>query len=244
MTIFDLFHPKWRNPDPDVRKKFVDRTGNQTLLAKIATSDSEKDVRKTAVKKLEDQSLLAEIAKNDKEKEIRETAIRTITDQEILIHVGNNSNDYPLSLRKLVISKIRNDTIREELKNKLQHVETGLFGSFSIEEKHFLRAQKPNLLRMILHKRNSTTAAVADTKVSRVPKGTNSSTLNRLTKDELNALIRVDELSLKSQPPRQQQSRCRCGNIQRDPHNYPLGWKIHGGLKLFPCLFGSQPRSA
>lgn len=52
MSVFDIFKPKCKHSDPQVRNRAVKELDDQELLLKIAMSDTDPSVRGTAVKKL------------------------------------------------------------------------------------------------------------------------------------------------------------------------------------------------
>jgi hypothetical protein len=120
MKLFDLFCPKWRHPDYQVRLKAIKSLGNQSVLAKIAMNDSNAVVRKAAVEMLNDQAVLAEVAKNDNDILVRKAAIkagiRKISDQTTLVKLAmNDSND---SVREAAVENITDQIVLAEIAKK------------------------------------------------------------------------------------------------------------------------------
>lgn len=66
MELMDLFRPKWRRSNPDVRLKAIAELTDQAILAKMARSDWGREVRLTAAARVQDgtvaQSVYAELA--------------------------------------------------------------------------------------------------------------------------------------------------------------------------------------
>jgi len=52
MKFSDLFIPRWRHSDPQVRQKAVEKLKDAGLLAQIAEKDEYDNVRETAKKRL------------------------------------------------------------------------------------------------------------------------------------------------------------------------------------------------
>jgi len=76
MGFIDLFRPKWRHSDIDVRAEAVRSLGADqfTALVQVAQKDKDARVRRIAVKRLDDPRLLADIAVHDPDEGIRELA--------------------------------------------------------------------------------------------------------------------------------------------------------------------------
>ncbi len=54
MKFSDLFIPRWRNSNPDVRKKELLKIEDVVLLAQIAEKDEDSSVRQAASSRLKD----------------------------------------------------------------------------------------------------------------------------------------------------------------------------------------------
>jgi hypothetical protein len=76
MSFIDLFRPKWRHSDVDVRTEAVRNLGPEQVdvLVKVAREDKDARVRRIAVKRLEDAAVLEDLAARDPDAGIRELA--------------------------------------------------------------------------------------------------------------------------------------------------------------------------
>lgn len=77
-----------KDENEDVRRLAVTKVTDQSVLAKVAKTDTHAGVRKEAVKKVTDQSLLAEVAMTDDDGEVRTEAVEKITNQSVLAKVA------------------------------------------------------------------------------------------------------------------------------------------------------------
>jgi hypothetical protein len=76
MSFADLFRPKWKNSNPEVRAEAVRQLGDDQaqLLATIARQDQDARVRRIAVKRIADAELLYELAEHDPDQSLRDAA--------------------------------------------------------------------------------------------------------------------------------------------------------------------------
>src|SRR3990170_4495420 len=76
MGFFDLFRPKWRHSDSEVRAEAVRQLGPDDLatLTEVARHDPDARVRRIAVKKLDDPEVLGELARTDADEALRAAA--------------------------------------------------------------------------------------------------------------------------------------------------------------------------
>ncbi len=65
MSLFNLFRPKWKHSDSQVRKEAVRKIKDQAILFEIAKSDTDENVCKQAVENINDQEILLEISRPD-----------------------------------------------------------------------------------------------------------------------------------------------------------------------------------
>lgn len=109
MSIIDLFRPKYKHSNAEIRMKSVENLNDQKLLVKIATEDENIGVKKRAINKLVDQKILFKIATESENNDLRKTAINKITDQEILFKIAmeGENND----LKKTAINRITDQEI-------------------------------------------------------------------------------------------------------------------------------------
>src|SRR5689334_5401269 len=77
MAFSDLFKPKWKHSNPEVRAEAVRALGDDeaTLLATIARNDSDARVRRLAVKRIVDADVLSDVATHDPDESLRKAAI-------------------------------------------------------------------------------------------------------------------------------------------------------------------------
>ena len=115
-SVLDLFRPRWRHSDWSVRLAAVERLADQTLLAKIATSDGHERVRQAAVKRLADQAVLAKIAASDEDHNVREVALRMLidaverlTDQALLARIA--TSDGHERVRQAAVERLTDQTL-------------------------------------------------------------------------------------------------------------------------------------
>ncbi len=85
MGFADLFKPKWKHSNPDVRAEAVRALGDDeaTLLAAIARSDADARVRRLAVKRIVDADVLSDVAAHDPDESLRKAAIEKA--EEVLV---------------------------------------------------------------------------------------------------------------------------------------------------------------
>ncbi len=55
MGLMDIFKPKWKHSDPEIRILGVNKLSDQAMLAEVAKGDEDYLVRETAVDRIEDQ---------------------------------------------------------------------------------------------------------------------------------------------------------------------------------------------
>jgi len=77
MGFSDLFKPKWKHSNPEVRAEAVRALGEDeaALLATIAKNDSDARVRRLAVKRIVDAGVLSEVAAKDPDESLRKAAV-------------------------------------------------------------------------------------------------------------------------------------------------------------------------
>ena len=93
MGVFDLFRPKWKHSDPDVRVAAANETGDESILIEMAAKDREWFVRHNAFDVLRSrncgQHVYAHLARHAGDEEIRRKAIKRLTDQAVLQDVAS-----------------------------------------------------------------------------------------------------------------------------------------------------------
>src|SRR5437016_3177437 len=85
MGFTDLFRPKWKHSDPEVRAEAVRQLGDDqaALLATIAKSDADARVRRIALKRIDDADVLTDVAAHDPDEGMRKAAIEKA--EEVLL---------------------------------------------------------------------------------------------------------------------------------------------------------------
>lgn len=144
MGLMDIFRPKWKHSDSNVRMAAVETLTDQVVLAEIARTDENRKVceaafgkltdqsilagiarigweedyvRVAAIQKLADQALLAEIAKTDEKWVVREAAVRKMTDQSILAGIARKflEEDH---VRVAAVERLTDQTLLAEIVQK------------------------------------------------------------------------------------------------------------------------------
>src|SRR5438067_12130274 len=102
MGFADLFKPKWKHSNPDVRAEAVRVLSDEdaALLASIARSDADARVRRIAVKRIVDADVLSDVAAHDPDEGLRKAAIEKA--EEVLVSAAVGGDDDALeSLAKI-----------------------------------------------------------------------------------------------------------------------------------------------
>src|ERR1035441_4504840 len=98
MEFMDLFRPKWRHSEANVRLAAVRMLTDQNILAQVAKTADFDDVRIAAVEELNDESVLTEFAGADRNWDVRLAAVRKLTDQGSLAIVAKFQSAVHVSL--------------------------------------------------------------------------------------------------------------------------------------------------
>jgi hypothetical protein len=101
MGFFDLFRPKWKHSDADVRAEAVKQLGtdDDKPLAEVLKHDPDARIRRLALKKIDDPQLLGEVAEADPDEALRRDAAEKA--QSVLQSVANADGDEARSLNAL-----------------------------------------------------------------------------------------------------------------------------------------------
>lgn len=95
-----LFTPAWKGKNEKKALAYVEKCGDQTTLATIATYAELATVRLAAVGKLKDQSVLSEIVRNERENlQIRRAAMANITDENNFANLAYTLPDEDIQLK-------------------------------------------------------------------------------------------------------------------------------------------------
>lgn len=114
----NFFIPKWKHPNPEIRKKAIMKLKDSNLLIQMAKNDENSKVRREAVKRLEDQLIIAYVAQNDKSPIVRRAAVEMLQDQAVLSEIVKNDEDSGVRIeavdkiedKSVLIYVARNDT--------------------------------------------------------------------------------------------------------------------------------------
>jgi hypothetical protein len=93
MGLFDLFRPKWKHSNPDVRIAAANEATDENVLIEMAAKDREWFVRHNAFDQLRarncGQHVYAHLAQHAGDEEIRRKAIKKLTDRSVLQEVAS-----------------------------------------------------------------------------------------------------------------------------------------------------------
>jgi hypothetical protein len=92
MGFSDLFKPKWKHSNPEVRAEAVRALGDDeaALLATIARNDTDARVRRLAVKRIVDADVLSDVAAHDPDEGLRKAAIEKAEEVLLSAAVGGD----------------------------------------------------------------------------------------------------------------------------------------------------------
>jgi hypothetical protein len=101
MGLLDLFKPKWKHSDAEVRSDAVRQLGegDKATLAEIARGDEDARVRRIALKKIVDADLLKELSEHDPDEALRRTAAEKAA--ELWLAAALAQGDEPRSVAAL-----------------------------------------------------------------------------------------------------------------------------------------------
>ena len=95
MGFTDLFKPKYKHSNPDVRKEAINNINHLEILYDIVNTEDNEEVKQVALNKM-DEIYISIVESNAPEKEQR-NAIRKIRNEDFLIKVVKSYNENPLS---------------------------------------------------------------------------------------------------------------------------------------------------
>jgi hypothetical protein len=124
MGLFDLFRPKWKHSDPDVRIAAASEISDENILIEMAAKDREWFVRHNAFDLLRShhcgQHVYAQLARHAGDEEIRRKAIKRLTDQTVLQEVA--SGDKYRYIRDAAEHRL--EELRENLWGEVEHAQS------------------------------------------------------------------------------------------------------------------------
>jgi hypothetical protein len=103
MGLADLFRPKWRHSNPEVRIEAVRQLGEDqtTVLATVAERDPDARVRRVALKRIDDVALLYRVAEHDPDPALREAAADRADERVLASANGDDERAALAALEKL-----------------------------------------------------------------------------------------------------------------------------------------------
>lgn len=124
MSLLDLFKPKWKHSNPDVRKEALQNIFDQEILSEIALKDRNISVRETALERINNNQMLINIIKKTNQDRfgffIRKV-IEKLTDNSLLYDYINDKNTYTY-LKRIAIQRLTSKDLLSELLEKDDNV--------------------------------------------------------------------------------------------------------------------------
>ncbi|OGR30100.1 MAG: hypothetical protein A2139_11685 [Desulfobacca sp. RBG_16_60_12] len=90
MGFFDIFKPKWKHTNVDIRREAIIQLEDQSILSEIAETDPDEEIRNEAIKRINDPSVLAKILNKDRSTIEKRVAI--LSDEEEVIFKRHNND--------------------------------------------------------------------------------------------------------------------------------------------------------
>ncbi len=116
----NLFKPKYKNSNWEVRLEAVKELTDENILIDIAYNDETSSIRHEAVKKITNQEVLIDILKTDNDKWVCMEAVEKITDVNVLSEIAETHYNDDVRLKAAV--KSNNEKVLEELLLKYEDV--------------------------------------------------------------------------------------------------------------------------
>lgn len=135
MNFFNLFRPKWKNSDPDVRLKAVEKLTDPQILAEIVRTEKYYKVRLLAASKLDDQPTITEMA-NDHNWQIRQAAIQKMTDQKLLAKIARE--DKWEAVQDAAVERLDDQQLLAEIAVVHQHYKVRESASSKMKDKNLI----------------------------------------------------------------------------------------------------------
>jgi len=148
MGLFDLFRPKWKHSDVEVRTEAVRNLGadDHETLVRVAREDGDVRVRRIAVKRIEDSAVLEDIAARDADAGIRELASSKAA--ELLVGAA-------LGGRAAALDRLKNDRDLAEV------VRRAAPGDAELRKNALLRIKDDRVLADLVRKSEAETRSTA-----------------------------------------------------------------------------------
>jgi hypothetical protein len=143
MGFLDLFRPKWRHSDVEVRSEAVRELDDAALLARVLEGDDEPRIRRIALKKISDLDAILRAAERDADAGVREAAMEkasarllgaaTGDDEEAARRAIERLTERDLAqvartahepaIRKLALGKVKDERLLAEVARKAEDAE-------------------------------------------------------------------------------------------------------------------------
>ena len=158
MGFLDLFRPKWRHSDVEIRAEAVRDLDDAALLARVLEGDEEPRIRRIALKKVNDLDLILRVAEKDADAGVREAArekasarllgdatgddedaaraaLERLTEKD-LAHVARTAN--APEIRKAALAKLKDERLLAEVARRAEDGETRLSAANRVTEPKLL----------------------------------------------------------------------------------------------------------
>ncbi len=139
MKIIDLFRPRWRHSDPDVRLAAVDRITNPATLRKIARRSTDERLRLEAGKRLADLDVLRDLARWASDDTLRLEAALFARDESCLTAFALGS--WSIAQGQIAVAHIRNPLLLRRVARSAKQDTVRLGAALKLDD--------PNLLRQV-----------------------------------------------------------------------------------------------
>ena len=198
MKLFqNLFKPKWKNKDPDIRKQaliHLDKESNQDVFMQIATHDPSPELRLLALKRITDLAAVNKIAHADSDNNIQELGNKILCQMLSGEAEGSLDNDQ----RQEKISQLDNHKVLEYIAQKGVTPALRLTAIKKVNRESLLGNLAINDNDAKIRK-TAVTQITQKSTLERVFKTTKTKdkVISRIAKEKLDAMIREEELPIK-----------------------------------------------
>jgi hypothetical protein len=104
MSFADLFKPRWRHSDVEVRRRAVKTLTDPATLARVAKDETDDQAARLAAERISDADLLVDIARHATNEQARAQAVIGITDQSVLAEIARE--DRQESVRSAAVERL------------------------------------------------------------------------------------------------------------------------------------------
>jgi Domain of Unknown Function (DUF349) len=127
MGFLDLFRPKWRHSDVEVRAEAVRDLDDAALLSRVLEDDAEARIRRIALKKISDLDTLLRASEKDSDAGVREAAREKASERLLRSATSDDDDDALAALRRLTAERdlaqvVRTGQSSEARKTALERV--------------------------------------------------------------------------------------------------------------------------